>query len=509
MLASPSIQEIASALARTRHLSQALNLPRTGRTLCLKLQALPSPGFKRRFTDTEGSLAEAFLKYSPRVSTRISREGALFVFIDIASTSHLFAGSEEREDSPVPENFNPGEESLMRSAIRLARDLGFGAQCAVADTPVGAQAFATAQPGIIIPPGEERDRLKELSLPLLLHMEGVVSWDKNTAIESIITFFMMLGFRTIGDLSRFTAESFQERWSAIGSTLWKRLNAQDRQVISPLLPTEPLTDYAHLDFPVSLVSLLLHQVNKSLSFLFSRLQGRRLMARRLTLTLHCEYSNTQHKIDIEPVSPSRDRDLFLTLIENRLSHFDLENPVRDLEVHIDPVPEKSHQFDFFEPRVNDRDKVETLVNLLSQSNLQPGFYHIEPSLLPEGGWRVESSPHACDTAISLLSPRDIETCRDEESETPAVLPRPHYGTPVMRAPRPTRLLKTPRPLPLDELEQIKILSHTPIERLEGHWWTSDGAIRRDYYFAVSPEGQCLWIYQDSRTEEYFLHGYFD
>lgn len=533
MRVSPSIQEIASALAQTSLEKQKLNLPRTGRILCLILQRLPEAGFKRRFpvSSTETSarpehsggeklmraVAEAFLKYSPRVSIRSAPGGNnFFVFIDIASTSHLFAGAsceedDKRKNATAPRPLNQGEENLMRSAIRLARDLGFSAQCAVADTPAGAQAFAIALPGTILPPGEERDRLKELSLPLLLHLEGLVRWERIAAIESIVTFFLMLGCKTIGDLSRFTADSFRERWGETGALIWKRIHAKDRQVVSPLVPTDPLEDYVHLDFPVSLVSLLLHQVQKSIAFLFARLQGRRLVAQRLTLILHCEYSNARHKIEIEPVTPSRDRSLFLTLIENRLNDLDLENPIRDFEIQVTPVPEKSQQLDFFEPRVSDQDKVETLMSLLTQSSLKPGFYQIEPSLLPEKGWSLTASPHERKQAKDLLEPIHLEFFRnkDEGDAPPAVAPRPHYGAHVMRAPRPTRLLPTPRPLSLEELERLKILSRNPIERLESGWWTSGETPKRDYYFAVSPEGQCLWIFQDPSTEEYFLHGYFD
>lgn len=86
----------------------------------------------------------------------------------------------------------------------------------------------------------------------------------------------MLGFKTAGELGRFTVNSFQERWGDLGTLFWKRVNALDHQVISPMLPTQPLEDFTHLDFPISLVSLLLHQTEKSLDYLFGRLQGRNL-----------------------------------------------------------------------------------------------------------------------------------------------------------------------------------------------------------------------------------------
>lgn len=523
--------------------------------LCLKLQALPQSGSKRRKLSARG-VAECFLKFSPRVSYReneralvasdsggeaeaiVSTAHNMWVFVDIASTSHLFHG----------------EEGVMKSAMLLARDLGFGVQCAVADTPAGAQAFAVAHPGSILPAGEERDRLKTLSLPLTLHMEGLNPWARPSQIESILTFFLMLGFKTAGELARFTLASFQERWGEAGVLFWQRLHAQDHQVISPLLATEPLEDYVHLDFPVSLVSLLMRHTDKSLDYLFSRLQGRRLFARKLVVTLHCEYSETKYKIEIEPNVPSRDQSLYATLLENRLSELDLINPIRDFEMAIVPCPEKSHQLDFFEPRTTDHDKLQTLFSLLQQSSIKPGLYEIEAAVLPERAWRIVSEPkndgsvNELGETVAGIGTIHTSTQRYPQLQAgsgkrivaagkrikqksngrrndwaslgnttgePAVAPEPKYGASVMTAPRPTRILKNPLPLTIEELERLKILSHNPIERLENAWWEdeTDGAhalgLKRDYYFAVSPEGQCLWIYQDLVSDEYFLHGYFD
>lgn len=491
MLASPSIQQIASALTYS---SPRPNTRSPHRVLCLKLQ-MPLMRAEEKSPSPDRSwsaVVEAFLKFSPRVQFRAPH----WVFIEIASTSHLFKG----------------EEGLMLSAVSLAQDLGFGVQCAISDTPAGAQAFATSRPEHgelsdlrcqIIQAGEERDRLQDLPLPLLLHLEGLEPWTRSSTVENIITFFMMMGFKNAGDLTRFSITSFKERWGETGALLWKRLHAQDRQVISPLLPTEPLEDYVHLDFSISLTSLLLHQLQKSLHFLFARLQGRRLFAQRLVVTLHCEYSDQRHKIEIEPHTPNRDRDLFSALLENRLAEISLENPIQDFEVHVVPCLEKSHQFDFFEPRTSDRDKVLSLFSLLSQSTTRPGFFRIEPAILPEHGWSLSNDPDECDEEPEVFA----DYFSHQTEELPAITPTPVYGRSVMTAPRPTRLLSQPEPLSLFELQRLRILSSNPLERLESHWWESGS--RRDYYFAVCPDGRCLWIFQDLQTQEYYLHGFFD
>lgn len=458
--------------------------------------------------------------YSPRVQLREIDARTALVFLDIASTRHFYQS----------------EAALASHAANLARDLGFDVQFAVADTPAGAQAFAAADSyahsgahsGIVVPAGEERVQLKELSLPLLLQLEGLEPWARPTQIDGIVTFFLMLGFKKIGNLMALGETAFRERWGEVGAVLWRRLNALDQQVISPLLPTEPLEAYVHLDFPVSVVSLVLLEMKRSLVFLFARLAARRLYARKLTLTLHCEYSNAWHKIDIEPNQPSRDGELFLTLLENRLGEVSLENPIRDFEIHVQPENEQTRQLDFFAPRTTDGDKVQTLFSLLTQSALQPGFYEIQAEVLPERAWRLTTTPpkparsalnqNSTATKVAAAAPSVGKSL----AATPAALDTaeraisslPAYGEAIQRAPRPARLLREPRALTIEERQSLRMLSSQPIERIENAWWEEvkdclSGEQRRDYYFAVSRYGECLWIFQDRVSGQYFLHGFFD
>lgn len=447
--------------------------------LCLIL----SSGEERTRKPRTAAVAEAFLRFSPRVQFREPN----LLFIDVASTAHFFkrAGS-------TP------EQGVLQCALQLAKELGFDARAAISDTPAGAQAFARLKQDFICRPGEEREELQPLSLPLLLHLEGLVPWQKPKAIEQIVTFFYMLGFEKIGDLERFTLTSFQDRWGEIGATLWRRVHGHDRQPISPLLPTEPLQEYVYLDFPITLTSLLLYQLRRSLQFLFARLQGRSLFARRLVLRLRCEYSDARHQMEIEPCSPSRDLGLFLTLLESKIDGIDLDNPIRDFEIEVVPCPERIQQLDFFEPRTTDQDKLASLFSLLRQSSVRIGRYALHDAIMPEHTWdlhTLEESPNVCQLSRSLEQPTGTAEARSG------------YGAAIVEAPRPTRILKNPRRLTIDELQKLHLLTEQPIERLEEGWWNHGD--NRDYYFAVSPHGQCLWIFQDRREQEYYLHGYFD
>lgn len=58
-----------------------------------------------------------------------------------------------------------------------------------------------------------------------------------------------------------------------------------------------------------------------------------------------------------------------------------------------------------------------------------------------------------------------------------------------------------------ELERYQFLSHHPIERMEDSWWEDSRG--RDYYFALSPKGEFVWLFFDRIEAQYYLHGYFD
>jgi protein ImuB len=447
------------------------------------------------------SLAEIFLKFSPRVQFREPD----WIFIEVSTTLHLFKS----------------DQGLLTEVESLIKQLGFNFRCAIADTASGAQAFASSATEImtIVPAGQERDQLKLLSLFSLSHLEGLRPWSQPAAIKNIAAFFLMLGFSKVDDLSQFTFASFQERWGETGALLWKRMHGQDRQVVSPLVPTEPLSDFIHLEFPISLVSLLLQQLQKTIEFLFIRLGSRCFFAHKLCITLHCEYSNLRHTFEISPNQPSRNCDLFFTLIENRLGKIELLNPVRDIEIHVIPCPEQVRQLDFFEPRTTDQDKLDTLLSLLDQANVKPGFYKIELHPLPEKSWNITIKP-APDSSINSSDKHSTKTSSTKQVSAPRSMPthKPPpaaslhqlalYGASIQQAPRPTRMLRIPRQIGLRELETIKILSTSPIERIESDWWNKSRS-SRDYYFALSRDGQCLWIFYDLLNKKYFLHGYFD
>ena len=441
------------------------------RTLCLSLQQHPNP-----------SIAENFLTFSPKVHFR---EPGL-VFIDISNTSSFFGG----------------EQKLANEALHLSHEFFPLSTAAIADSPSAAQVFSSRQQLYIAPPTEEQEQLNQLPLETLTQLEGLVAWSSPREVEDIISFFQTLGLKHIGDLQNFEIESFRERWGQTGSLLWKRLHGLDRQVISPLQPSELLTEYVYLDYPVSLVSFLLHCLEKNLRILFSRLHGRGEFVQKVNLHLFCEYSDKCHLIELTPANPNRNLELFLKLLENKLVDLDLDNPIREFELEVISCPEKIQQLDFFEPQERSSDKLHQLMSLFNQASIHTGYFRPCNEMLPENSWSVNSN---FESYSALTDHVEIEEL--DEVKRQAFQIKPAYSKQLSHAPRPSRLLDKPRPLTEGQLKQLHFLSQHPIERLEDSWWEDSRG--RDYFFAVSTKGQNLWVFYDRIEDQYYLHGYFD
>ncbi|MGE0633411.1 MAG: hypothetical protein AB7O96_13450 [Pseudobdellovibrionaceae bacterium] len=435
------------------------------RILCINLQ-----------TDKHPSCAEAFLCLSPRVHYRAPH----FIFVDIASTSLLLGG----------------ERQVLEHAFELALKISPFAQVAIADSAPAAQIFATYHQKYLSHAGASTNEIASFTLSSLLHFEGLLPWPSEREVEAMLSLFQLIGLRTLGDLKNLKLESLRERFGELGTTLWKRVHSVEKQTVSPLLSQEPLVAYSYFDDPVDLVPILFHKLKPSVEFLFLRLEGLSRFAERLTLRLFCEYSGQRQEFHIEAAGPSRNTELFLTLIERRLESVSLENPIREFEIEIFDCPEKVTQLDFFEPRDRNEDQWQKLVSILGQHEVNMGFLQTEAHYMPEDSFSlVKKFPH-------LHQPQDQISIIDE-----ALQVKRAYGKALNAAPRPSLLLEKPEPLANGKMKDYKFLTSIPTERIEAAWW--DEAEERDYYLAASYCGALVWIFQDRMSGSYYLHGYYD
>lgn len=431
----------------------------------------------------EKKLAEAFLVLSPLVVFRPDQ----WIFINIDSTSHLHGG----------------ESKTMQLAIEICRRLhlkdGLQVQAAIAKTAYLAQALAKHQPGCITENKQDLDRIKRLPLAAILDLEGLQPWPKPRQLENMIQFFNNLGLHEIQDTQGFQAESFRQRWGLLGITLWKRLHLVENQPISPLYSKEPFIDYHFYEFSISNTEMLMHTMEALTGRLFARLEGLGRFAKQMQVYLHCEFSNLQHKVLIEPVVASRDQKLFLDLFLKKIEKLDMDNPIKELEVHILDTAEKILQLDMFEPRDSAKDKWQRLVSFAKQADIKMGFLQMTAEHFPEDSFFLKTD---------LPETLNIEDKIAHEAD--AIQVKAAYSKMLSKSPRPSLILPMPRKISANEIKNFRFLTSLPMERLAATWWRKENRhTGRDYFFVLTKKNQILWIFKDHISGDFFEHGAFD
>jgi hypothetical protein len=299
------------------------------RVLCLKLQKQSfNAGVKSAMHRSMPSVVETFRPLAARIQLRAP--GWLFL-----EAPHAQLASSEVVS---------GELRFVKNAVLLASELGFTARAAMAGTPAGAQALAMARENFICLPADEQNELHSLSLPYLVYLEGLDAWSDAPVIEEVISFCMTLGLKTLGDLASLKGSVFTERWGETGRRIWERLHARDRDSqceieLTPPVQTSVYRDEIEFDSPILIPSLLLRQVDKSVDFIFRRIDSRRSLktAQSLTLEFQCEpasYAPASYRIEIAPPPLFSGKENYLSLIEAALANMNFESPFRGFKIAV-------------------------------------------------------------------------------------------------------------------------------------------------------------------------------
>lgn len=178
-------------------------------------------------------------------------------------------------------------------------------------------------------------------------------------------------------------------------------------------------------------------------------------------------------LDVALCAPARDADYWLLMTRERLARLALPAPVVELRMRCDAFAAlEAPQLDLFDTGRAQADAWrQTIERLVARLGV-------------EAVWRMGlAADHRPEYAWKRL-PMD-ERGGDNEEPPPAD--------------RPVWLFDPPRPL----AEPPAVIG-TP-EIIESGWWDG-GDTRRDYYTARSAKGERLWVFQDRRDKNWYLHG---
>ncbi|HVV87077.1 MAG TPA: hypothetical protein VHE35_28755 [Kofleriaceae bacterium] len=303
-----------------------------------------------------------------------------------------------------------------------------------------------------------------------------------------------LGVTTLGQLVKLPGGGILERFGASAYRLYQLAAGEGWDPLAPEPPPEAVDERVILDELEADAERLSFALKGAVDRLLERLadQRRALTALYLELTLRHAVGHHSRRVDcIKPATPTLDGRALLGLCRLRLEHQPPEVGVCELRVWADDVAATREQLALFAERPR-RDlaaadaalarlRAELGDDAVVRAVLRPGH-------LPEArfGW---------------------------ERLTNVAPPRPRRDQPRQLVRRLlTRPLLLPPQLPSvrDDGWVLSGLAHGAVTRIvgpyvvSGGWWATE--LHREYHFAETRRGDCLWLFYDRARRRWFQHG---
>lgn len=356
---------------------------------------------------------------------------------------------------------------------RIARELGergWSHRICAAPTPLAALWLARHGAAADAPElAQLPNRLGDLPL-------AVTAWPQN--VQALL---QDMGVRTVGDCLRLPRDGFARR---VGREYLDDLDRARGKRFDPrrgFVAPKRFSCCAELLEESTDVALLLEVVSEMLDRLVAELRREQIQARNFSLVLaHRQAEPTVERFEL--VEPACSKERFASLIADRLTRIKLGAPAIAVTFTtgvLEPLLARAPDL-FAGPA---REPASVLLERLRERCGVDAVYGVTPAAdhRPERAWTrvldAGSKKHAS------------------------------YATPCARP-----LWILPVPLPLDASEaralqtgSLQLMSDA--ERIESGWW-DEHDLRRDYYTAVAPTGQRLWIYRDLDNGVWHLHGIF-
>lgn len=423
------------------------------RALCADLVSQP------REPAAEQAALEGLAAWAGRYTSQVSLQPPTGLLLEIGGSLTLFGGL----------------AALQRNIGRGLEELGYHPRLGIAPTPLGAWLLARAGDAV---PAADRTELTRRLHPLPIELLEVQAATLHTLHG--------LGLATLGDCLRLPRAGLARRLTPDLLLYLDRafgLRPDPRPPYSP-----PATFAARIALPAEVESIepLLFPLRRLLLELAGLLHARGAGVQELELELE-HRQRAASRLSLGLLQPSRDAAHLLALLRERLERFELPAPVDALALHAGRFPDldQPHRELFTDSAPGSPDWASLVERLRARLGAEAvNGLGLLADHRPERAWQAATPvPPGGKPALSPVPP-------DGEDRG---------GPPA----RPLWLLAAPQPL--QATADLRLLRGP--ERIEAGWWDG-GDTLRDYFLAITRQGQRLWIYRDAREGRWWAHGVF-
>ncbi len=420
-------------------------------------------------------LAQWCQRFSPTVALADESPNALW--LNVTGAVHLFGG----------------EESLLRRLAGEFQQAGWTVHLALADSYAGAWALARyrAKPELPlrVPPGDTGEMLAPVPLEALQLPE----WTAASLQE--------VGIERVGQIEQLPRTALVSRFGEETIAQLDRLFGNRPDVLPAVKSASRWEMAFDFELPVTAQEILLHVVRCLFDQLARQFSHERLGAGRIIVHLACPPAKPL-ELEVRLFQPSDDPQRWLELTTLQLERVRLRAPVSRILVAADSVGRMTaRQQSLFpdEDRLHDNERsvgalVEQLTSRLGHQAVSS--VSLVPDAVPECSYRLTP-------AIA----RKTSARRSVPLTDSPFLARPLSIVACTRVRTVVGSNGAPAAFDWQGTRHRLVRTWGP-ERIESGWWRGRMS-RRDYYRVETTAAVQVWLFQDLRSRQWFLQGWFD
>jgi protein ImuB len=417
---------------------------------------------------TEQASLESLAIWAQRITSTVSIEPPESFLLEIAGSLKLFRGLAEIK-------------RILSEEVE-SRRISFS--LSVAPTALGALWLAREESPDVLSLDELPGRLGALPL-------RVTRWP--SPVHALLT---DMGVRTIGDCLRLPRDGFARR---VGERYLHDLDkalGKQRELRPELQTPRYWSSITELAAESSSCAVCLAAAEKMLDALIADLRRQQVQIQNLRLILHhLRRSPTIETFDL--VEPVHHKERLLNLLDDRLECIVLPAPVIAVGLTTGILQSlRLQEAGFFGPDPEQASANVLIERLQGRLGVEDVYrLRVVAEHRPEFAWRKSTDE------LAELSNRGAGA---------AALAAEASGAGGAGTVRPLWVLPAPLSLSSNAAQlyyQGTLKLRSGPERIESGWWDGHD-VRRDYYTAIGVRGERLWIYQDRRSREWYLHGFF-
>jgi protein ImuB len=301
-----------------------------------------------------------------------------------------------------------------------------------------------------------------------------------------------LGVHTVGAFVRLPPGGLLARFGREALRLHMLAAGERWDPLRPVFAAEPVERRILLDDPETDVPRLVFSIKRGLDSLLAQLARHGQALAALAIDLVLDRADDVQEI-VRPAEPTLDGRALLRLVHLRLEASPPCAGVTELVLTVACTPATREQLSLFaqSPRRDLRAANEAFARLRAElGNDAVVKAAVCEGHLPEAQYRWLPLDHAV-----LPSPRhvDLRPLVRRVAQRPVLLPPPQSHQIrddgwIVRG-----------------LERGAVVRFIGPYIVSGGWWAGD-EVHREYHYALSRSGACLWVYYDRRRRRWFLHG---